>query len=201
MKRCSHSGRNRVSKKWLAAAILSIPAKRISFTRRSCRVPNSRSMRPLACGLWAAIHSIQFLQSSSELRERFFSAQLLLECSHAAAMAKNTVLIGVMGQRTSMALQPASQRSQVFFAGIVLDQARPQPAGGIIDHRDQLTGWTPFLQPTKRGAILHHQLSKTGPPLAPHMDDLHALGARTPQMGPGHPSPQGLAAHRQSLLG
>src|SRR5215470_11186807 len=52
----------------------------------------------------------QFLQGSSELRERFFSAQLLLECSHAAAMAENTVLIGVMSQRTSIALQPASQR-------------------------------------------------------------------------------------------
>src|SRR5712664_1023296 len=38
--------------------MLSIPAKRISFTRRSCRVSNSRSIRPFACGLCAAIHSI-----------------------------------------------------------------------------------------------------------------------------------------------
>src|SRR5215475_14868508 len=36
----------------------------------------------------------QFTQGASELRERFFSAQLLLECGDAAAMAKNTVLIG-----------------------------------------------------------------------------------------------------------
>src|SRR5215469_3823820 len=60
----------------------------------------------------------QFAQGPSELRESFFSEQLLLECSSAAAMAKNAVLIGVMRQRTSVALQPASERSQVFFRAL-----------------------------------------------------------------------------------
>src|SRR5579863_2130010 len=45
----------------------------------------------------------QFTQGASELRERFFSAQLLLQCSGAAAMAKDAVLIGVMRQRPSVA--------------------------------------------------------------------------------------------------
>jgi hypothetical protein len=48
----------------------------------------------------------QFPQGTSELRESFFSAQLFLEGSGAAAMAKNAVLIGVMRQRTSIASQP-----------------------------------------------------------------------------------------------
>jgi hypothetical protein len=76
----------------------------------------------------------QFTQGASELQERFFSAQLLLQCSDAVAMAKDAVLIGVMGQRTSIALQPAPQGSHVFFRGVVLHQAGPQPAGGIIEH-------------------------------------------------------------------
>src|SRR6516162_5858639 len=86
-------------------------------------------------------------------------------------MAKNAVLIGVMGQGSSVALQPASQRSQVFFRGVVLHHAGPQPAAGIIDHGDQRTSRAALLQPSKRGAILHHHLSKTGPPFAPHVND------------------------------
>jgi len=63
----------------------------------------------------------QFPQSASELRESFFSTQLFLECSGATAMAKNAVLIGVMRQRTSIALQPASECAQVFFGAVVLE--------------------------------------------------------------------------------
>src|SRR5215471_8038491 len=114
-------------------------------------------------------------------------------------MAKNTVLIGVMGQRTSIALQPASQRPQVLFCAVVLHNASPQPAGGIIDHGDQLTGRTALLQPTKRRAILHHHFSKTGPPFAPHVDDLYALRAGTPQSGASHPFPQRLSTYVQAL--
>jgi hypothetical protein len=76
-----------------------------------------------------------------------------------------------MRQRTSIALQPASECAQVFFGAVVLDQAGPQPTAGIIDHGDQLTSRAALLQPTKRGAILHHHLSKTGPPFAPHVND------------------------------
>jgi hypothetical protein len=37
-------------------------------------------------------------------------------------------------------------------------------------------------------------------PLAPHMHGLHALGAGTPQGRLGHPFPQRLPAHRETLL-
>jgi adenylate cyclase len=41
-----------------AASIKAIPASRISFTSRSCNVPNARSTRPLACGRLAQMMSI-----------------------------------------------------------------------------------------------------------------------------------------------
>ena len=42
----------------LAAAVDEIPARRSSFTIRSCKVPNARSMRPFACGLLAQMMSM-----------------------------------------------------------------------------------------------------------------------------------------------
>ena len=41
-----------------AAAIVEIPASRSSFTSRSCNVPNARSTRPFACGLFAQMMSM-----------------------------------------------------------------------------------------------------------------------------------------------
>src|SRR5215470_1825166 len=181
--------------------MLSIPAKRISFTRRSCRVPKSRDTSFRLRTVCRDPFDAQFPQGSSELRERFFSAQLFREGRGTAAMAKDAVLIGVMRQWSSVALQPVSQRSQVLFRGVTLHQAGPQPAGGVIDHGDQLASRAAFLPPTKRGAILHYQLSKTGPPFAPHMDGLPALGTGTPQRRPGHPLPQGFTTYHPALLG
>ena len=41
-----------------AAATVEMPARRNSFTSRSCNVPNARSTRPFACGLLAQIMSM-----------------------------------------------------------------------------------------------------------------------------------------------
>src|SRR6266581_6625060 len=106
-----------------------------------------------------------------------------------------------MSEGTSIALQPPPKGSQVLFRGVVLGKTRPHAAGGVIDQGDQLTSRAAVLQPTKRGAILHHQLSETGSALTPYMDGLHALRARAPQAGLGHPLPQRLAANPQPLLG
>src|SRR6267143_1407711 len=174
----------------------SIPARRISFTKRSCRVSNSRSMRPLACGLCAAIHSIP---SSFRARPNCDRASSPCSCSPIPArrlLRKNAVFIGVMGQRTSVAPQPPAQRSQVLFRAVVLGKAGPELAGGVIDQGDQLTSRAALLQPSERRAILHHQLSKTGSSLPPHIDLFHALPVWAPDGRLGHPLPQGLPAHR-----
>src|SRR5450755_595512 len=106
-----------------------------------------------------------------------------------------------MRYRTSVAPQPAPERAQVLFGGVLFCETRIETAGGVIDHRNQLTSRPALFQPTERGAILHHQLSETGAAFPPHMDGLYALRARTPQAGLHHPLAQRLAAHRPTLLG
>ena len=66
------------------------------------KTPNSLSIRPLACGLWAAIHSIP---SSCNARPTACAADLPAVVREAAAArpSKNAGFIGVMGQRTSIA--------------------------------------------------------------------------------------------------
>src|ERR1700674_5469771 len=95
-----------------------------------------------------------------------------------------------MGQRASVAPQPPAQRSQVLFRAVVFAKAGPELAGGVIDQGDPLTSRTALLQPTERGAILHHQLSKTGSALPPHIDLFHPLATRAPEGALRHPLPQ-----------
>jgi hypothetical protein len=64
VKRCSQEGTNTSCKNRLACSILLTPARRISFTKRSCKVPKSRSMRPLACGERAAIQRMSNSRSA-----------------------------------------------------------------------------------------------------------------------------------------
>src|SRR5260370_33906178 len=72
--------------------------------------------------------------------------------------------------------------------------------GGTIDKRDEVTGRAALLQPEERRTILHYQLSKPSPPLAPHMHSLYTFRPWPPQSALGHPLSQGLAAHHQALL-
>jgi len=142
----------------------------------------------------------QLTERSSEMRAGFFSPQLFPQ-RRRSIRPEDAVFIGVMRQRTSVAPHPFSKSPQVLFRGVVFGEPGIETAGGVIDHRNQLAGRATLLQPTKRGAILHHQLPETGSPLPPHMDGLYALRARAPQAGLHHPLPQRLAAHRQSFLG
>src|SRR5258707_4167660 len=142
----------------------------------------------------------QLPQGSSEMRAGFFSPQLFPQLRR-SRRPEDAVFIGVMRYRTPVAPQPFPERPQVLFRGVVFCETSIETAGGVIDHRNQLTSRTTLLQPTNRRAILHHQLSETAPPLPPHMDGLYALRARAPQAGLHHPLAQRFAAHRQSLLG
>src|SRR6202045_1127822 len=111
---------------------------------------------------------------------RFFSPQLVPHHQRTSP-AKDPVFVCVMRYRTSIAPQPFPECPQVLFRTVVLCETCIETAGGIIDHRNQLTSRPKPLQPAKRRTILHHQLSETGAALAPHMDGLYALRAGAPQ--------------------
>src|SRR3981081_1383068 len=150
-------------------------------------------MRPLACGLFAAI---LLIPSSRRARPNaragpFFSPELFGD-RRRTSRAKDAIFIGVMRERTPIAPQPSPEGSQVLFRGVVFGETGPDAAGGIIDQRDQLTSRASLLQPTERGATLHHQLPKTRSALAPHVDLFHPLRARAPESRFGHPLPQRL---------
>src|ERR1700676_4957662 len=128
------------------------------------------------------------------MRAGFFAPQLFPQ-RRWSRRREETVFIGVMRYRTSVTPQPFPESPQVLFRGVVLGETGIETAGGVIDHRNKPTGRATLLQPTKRGAILHHQLSETGAPLAPHMHGLYAFPAGPPQAGLHHPLPQRLPAH------
>src|SRR6202049_3338809 len=142
----------------------------------------------------------QLAERSSEMRTGFLSPQLFSQRPR-SRRPEDAIFIGVMRQRTSVAPQPFPESPQVLFRSVVFCKTRIETAGGVVDHRNQLASRPALLQPTKRGAILHDQLAKTGAALPPHMDGLYALCARAPQAGLHHPLAQRLAAHPHPPLG
>jgi len=122
---------------------------------------NSRSMRPLACGLCAAIHGdSQFVQSTSELRTCRIATQLLGPL-HRTGGSKDAVAIRVVRHRTAIASQPASQ--SLRFSSVLSCSAKRAQMRLVASsiRGDQLAGRAAILQPAKRRTILHHQLSET----------------------------------------
>lgn len=67
--------RNSCSRYPFAVSRFSAPTRRNPFTSRSCPIVNERSIRPLACGEWAAIHSMF----------RFLSARPIWLCCYSGA--------------------------------------------------------------------------------------------------------------------
>src|SRR5258705_1242004 len=94
----------------------------------------------------------QFVQRSPELRSQRISQELFGKWLR-AGLLKDAIFIGVMGQRTSVAPQPFPESPQVLFRGVVFCESCIETAGGVIEHRDQLTSRAALLQPTKRRAI------------------------------------------------
>src|SRR5208282_2204686 len=142
---------------------------------------------------------VQFRQSAAELRARRSVVQLLLPL-HRPGSHKQAVFIGVERQRPPVALQPSTQGAKIFFTGIVLHETAPGPAGGVVDHRDQVAGGTAILQPVERRAVHHHQFAERGTTRAPHVHQLHSPATCLPQSSSTHPLPQGLPAHTQPVL-
>src|SRR5216683_1253229 len=72
------------------------------------------------------------------MRAGFFSPQLFPE-RRRSRRPEDAVFIGVMRQRTSLAPHPFSKSPQVFFRAVMFGETGIETAGGVIDHRDQLT--------------------------------------------------------------
>src|SRR5258708_18565519 len=88
----------------------------------------------------------QLPECSSEMRTCFFSPQLFPE-RRPSRRPEDAVFIGVMRQRTSVAPHPFPESPQVLFRGVVFGETGIETAGGVIDHRDQLTSWPALLEP------------------------------------------------------
>jgi hypothetical protein len=92
-----------------AAATVDIPASRSSLTSRSCSVPNARSTRPFACGLFAQmIVDVQLRQRTAKLRDALAAHRIL------AVHPKDAVLVAVKGNRLAMPLEVIARRPEVI---------------------------------------------------------------------------------------
>ena len=75
-----------------------------------------------------------------------------------------------------------------------------QPAGGIVDHADQIQLRPALFQPWVLAGIPLHQLATARPPLAPRVDLLHFLFPRLPEPPFDHPRPYRFAADRDLVM-
>src|SRR5260370_18368090 len=106
------------------------------------------------------------------MRAGFFSPQLFPE-RRWSRRPEDAVFIGVMRQRTSVAPHPFPESPQVLVRRVVFCEPGIETAGGVIDHRNQLTVRATPLQPPKPRASLHHQHSQPGPTFPPTSDSLY----------------------------
>ena len=96
----------------------------------------------------------QLLQSTSDLGGRPRLA--LLGVVLAGTGYEQAGLVGVESLRSPVAFQIAPHRAHVFRARVVQGKARIHPAGGIVDHGDQIhLGPAPFQPVVLAGIPLH----------------------------------------------
>src|ERR1700694_4899799 len=88
-----------------AAAIDDTPASRSSLTIRSCNVPNPRSMRPFACGMFAQMMS---MFSANSARPNWVTP------SPPTVHPEDAVLVAVERHRLAMLLQIGARRPEVI---------------------------------------------------------------------------------------
>src|SRR3982074_2547944 len=92
-----------------AAAIVDIPARRSSFTIRSCNVPNARSIRPFACGLLAQMMSMFNAISARPNCVMRSPADRVL-----GVHPEDAVLVAVEGNRLAVCLQVGANGAEVI---------------------------------------------------------------------------------------
>src|SRR5258708_15134340 len=75
-------------------------------------------------------------------------------------------------------------------------ESRQQPAGGVVDHRNQIHLLPTALQPVVVAGVPLHQLAPAAPPRPPVVHLPHPAPASSPRSCLRHPSPQRLFAPR-----
>jgi hypothetical protein len=105
-------------------------------------------------------------------------------------------LIRVERQRSAEPLQIRPQQTHILFAGIVPHEACEEPAGGIVDHRNQVDRFAAPFQPVVGAGVPLHQFATTAPPRPPLVHFRYSNMAGPPQPRLGHPASQRFLAHR-----
>ena len=139
------------------------------------------------------------VQSASAAAAVSFFA-LLLAVSRLRRGLKQARLVGVEAERTPIPFQIAPQQTHVFLGRVVQYKTRVQPAGGIVDHGDQVDLLRRAL-PASRAcwcptAPTRHSGSAAAATRAPPPPG----GGRPPQPRLHHPCPQRLLADRDLVL-
>ncbi len=80
----------------------------------------------------------------------------------------------------------AFEQAHVLFAGVMPHEAREQPAGGIVDYRNQVDLLAAPFQSVVRAGVPLHQFATTAPPRAPLMHLHHPNMAGSPRSRLGH---------------
>src|ERR1700733_7878106 len=138
-----------------AAATVDIPARRSSFTIRSCNVPKARSIRPFACGLLAQMMSMFRSISARPNCVRRSPATASL-----AFTRKNAVFITVKGNWLAMDFQISTGRSEVIERRLRGHEPQlHQTTRCIVDECQQCAGLAARLEPGMFRAIDLHQLT------------------------------------------
>src|SRR5580700_6485401 len=142
-----------------AAAIVEMPARRNSFTIRSCNVPKARSIRPFACGLLA--------QMMSMFRSISARPNCVMRSPPTAVLGvhpENAVLVTVKGNGLAVGLQINTGRPEVIECRLRRNEAKlHQTARRIVDERQQRAGLAARLEPGMFRAVDLHQFTQTVP--------------------------------------
>src|SRR5664279_1773395 len=151
-----------------------------------CRYPDDPDFPQTAADLrWWHLHRV-FLRA-------WFIALAFLR------RLKQTRLVRIERNRPTELFQITPQQFHVLFGRIVSHETREQPAGGIVDHYDQVECLSAPFQPVMLTGVPLHQFSKAAPPRPPDMHFLYFLCLRAPQLAANHPLPQRLLAHLNAV--
>src|SRR6202008_8999 len=179
-----------------AAAIDDTPASRSSFTIRSCNVPNPRSMRPFACGLLAQMMSMSTANSAPpELGHPSAAGSLL------AVHPEDAVLVAVERHRLAVLLHIGARRPEVIKRRFRGDEPQlHQPARRVIHESQQRARRTAILEPGVLRAVDLHQFAQAIASPGRLMRRGQTMPTVLPQPVSDHPTAQGLAGHRTTVM-
>src|SRR3954469_22341540 len=168
--------------------MVEMPARRISLTSRSCRVPLARSTRPLA---WGALAQMMSMFSWSSARPNW-----VMPSPPAASLrlTRNTpVLVRVERHRLAVALQVGPRGLEVVEGRLGRHKAQgTETARRVVDEHQERARWAAVLEPPMLGAVDLHELAYAVPAIARLVHGLEPLLAVAPETVSQHPLPKRL---------